>query len=152
MSDVFGEWWRRRRRPGEATSSANSGPGAPQIADPDEAAEIDARLAAVLADCGDHRTNLAIRLQPLVERRVPARCIEAAPHLRALRIRFADGTTVLARGTEPGQVAMLAAQIRHRSLPPAACTIDEDGTHLLFGWPGRRRALSILVTGMDQPD
>jgi hypothetical protein len=125
---------------------------APQFPDPDEAADIDARLAAVMAECGDHRTNLAIRLQPLVERQVPARCIEAAPHLRASRIRFADGTTVLARGTVPGQVAVLAAEIRIRSLPPAACTVDEDGTHLLFGWPGARRTLSILVTGMDQPD
>jgi hypothetical protein len=146
MSSVFGgRWWRRRPATGAAPESA-------PLVGRDEAADIDARLAAVLADWGDHRTSLAIRLQPLVERQVPARCIEAAPHHRATRIRFADGTTVLARGTAPGQVAVLAAEIRLRSLPPAACTTDEEGTYLLFGWPGRRRTLSILVTGMDQPD
>jgi len=59
---------------------------------------------------------------------------------------------VLARGADPGDIAVLAAAMRQRSMPPATCATDADGTHLVFRWPGRRRTLSILVTGLDQPD
>jgi hypothetical protein len=123
-----------------------------------DVADIEARLAAVELDEA-HRRNrrLVPRLQLLVDRRVPARCVEPAPGIGVARVRFADGTTVFARGAVPGDVALLAVAVQRRSLPPTACSVDSDGTHLIFGgppgeWGGRRRRLSILVTGLDQPE
>jgi hypothetical protein len=129
-----------------------SSPRVPIAINPVEAAEIDARLAAVDAGSHEHQCLLAKRLHPLIERRVPARCVEAAPGLRSARLRFADGTTVLVRGAVPGDLALLAAAMVRRSVPADACRSDGGCTRLLFGWPGGRRTLSILVTGLDQPD
>jgi hypothetical protein len=121
--------------------------------DPAEVAEIDARFAAVDAEQAQHRDRrLALQLNPLVERRVPARGVEAGPGRQAARIRFADGTTVLVRGADPGDVGVLASWVRGRSVLPASCSTDVDGTRLVFGSPRGRRTLSVLVTGFDQPD
>lgn len=115
-----------------------------------EVAEIDRRLAAV--DVSDRDRRLVLRLNPLVERHVPARQVKALPSLGAARIRFADGTTVLAKGSTPGDVAVLATVMRFRSISPFACRVGADGTHLLFVRPGADETLSIRVTGLDQPD
>ncbi len=117
-------------------------------------AELDAVLAA--ADSEDRRDfsrRLSSRLQPLVQRGVPPRVIEAAPVPRAARLRFADGTTVLVKVNVPGELGTLALTMRHRSLRPAACTTDPDGSaHLLLSCSGEHRRLSLHVVGLDQPD
>ncbi|HLI01113.1 MAG TPA: hypothetical protein VKV06_10025 [Acidimicrobiales bacterium] len=118
--------------------------------DPAEVADIDRRLAVV--DVSERDRRLVLRLNPLVERHVPARQVKALPSLGAARIRFADGTTVLAKGSTPGDVAVLATVMRFRSISPVACRVRADGTHLLFARPGADDTLSIRVTGLDQPD
>jgi hypothetical protein len=117
-----------------------------------EAAAIDAPFDAVHTTVRQRDGVLASRLLPLVERRVPARSVEAAPDLGAARLRFADGTTVLVRGSVPGDHARLAGAVRQRSVPLEAFRTDGDQTCLVFDWPGRRRTLSVLVTGLDQPE
>ena len=49
-------------------------------------------------------------------RRVPARAVEAAPERRAVRVRFADGTQLLVRGTTPGDAGVLARWLRDRTV------------------------------------
>ena len=111
------------------------------------------RFAAVVAGESEVRDRrLAVRLQPLVQRAVPARTVEAAPGLPSARIRFADGTTVVAQGHGPGDVGVLALWIRRTSVPPITCSTDADGVHLDFALPGTRRRLSVRVTGLDQPE
>jgi hypothetical protein len=141
--------FRRRGRPAGAAAGAARGLDA---GTPEDLAELDARLAAVLADLGhEHDVHVAIRLQPLVDRRVPARAVEAVPELNSARIRFADGTAVLVQGSAPGDVGVLACWIRGRSVLPRACATTNEGTHLIFASPSRPRELCVRVTGVDQP-
>jgi hypothetical protein len=114
--------------------------------------ELEPVLAIGETERRDFARRLSSRLQPLVQRGVPPRVIEAAPVPRAARLRFADGTTVLVKVTVPGELGTLALTMRHRSLRPAACTTDPDGSaHLLLSCPGEHR-LSLHVVGLDQPD
>ena len=118
-----------------------------------EAADIDAMLTAVSAGLGDLASRLSWRLNPLVQRCVPARAIETAPGPFAARLRFADGTAVVVKSAAPGDVGVLALAMRRGSVRPAACTTDSDGAiRLVFTWPGWHRDLSLRVLGLDQPD
>jgi hypothetical protein len=132
--------WPSRRRESETPWPALYSP---------DVAEIDARLAAISAVSPP---ALALRLTPLVDKSVPLRHITATSYVRTCRVRFADGTTVLARGARPGDVAVLVAAMRSRSLPPLACRTDLEGTHLVFAGLRRSTTLTLLVTGMDQAD
>ena len=97
--------------------------------------------------------RLSSRLQPLIQRGVPPRFIEAAPAPRAARLRFADGTTVLVKVAVPGELGTLALTMRYGSLRPARCTTDPDGSaHLLLSCSGEHRHLWLHVVGLDQPD
>jgi hypothetical protein len=140
---VWRRWPARRRT---ITPAVSAWPGL----DPADVAEIGARLAAI--DGGKPPLGLQLRLRPLVDKSVPLRHIAATSYVRTCRVRFADGTTVLARGARPGDVAVLAAAMRSRSLPPLACRTDLDGTHLVFAGLRRSTTLSLVVTGMDQAD
>ena len=114
---------------------------------------MEGRFAAVVAaEAESRRRRLAVHLDPLVQRAVPARAVEAAPGLPSARVRFADGTTVVARGETPGDVGVLALWVRRGAVPPLSCCTDAAGAHLLFGSPGGHRTLSLLVTGLDQPE
>ena len=114
-------------------------------------AELSGRLAAVEAEFGSERdAHVAIRLQPLVDRRVPVRVVEAVPSLHAARIRFADGTAVFVQGFVPGDVAVLARRVRERTVLPVACSTTIDGTQLSFRSSTRARDVRVRVTGVDQ--
>lgn len=91
------------------------------------------------------------RVQPVVRRRVPVRGVVAAPSLGTVRVRFADGTTVLCRGDKPGNAAILSAAVMRCSVT-ARCVVDDAGPRLDFVWKGRLRPLSVHVAGLDQPD
>jgi hypothetical protein len=144
---------RRRRRRRERRAVQERWNPLDTELDPADAADLDARFTAVEAEQAVERNRrLALKLQPLVDRRVPARSIERAPGVGAARIRFADGTAVFVRGVASGDVGVLAALMHRRAVPPEACSADADGTRLTFGWPGRRQRVSVVVTGLDQPD
>jgi hypothetical protein len=111
------------------------------------------RFAAVDAEDRRHRDDrLAARLSLVVERRVPLRVVEAVPGLRAARIRFADGTAVLARGFTPGDIGVLASWVRARSVVAVACRAGTAGVQLVFRAPGSRHGLAVGVIGFDQGD
>jgi enoyl-CoA hydratase/carnithine racemase len=147
---TIGGLWSLARRPGRARAE-QAVPGAP--IDARQAQEIDALLDAL--DPADFRVaiRLSWRLCPLVERGVPPRRVQAAPVPRAARLLFADGTTVVVKGGQPGDLGVLAVAMRRGSVTTAACVTDFEGTtHLVFTWPGRRQGLSLRVIGLDQPD
>ncbi len=117
-----------------------------------EIAEMTSRLAAIVAEeSSDHDRRMVALVQHLVDRRVPARAVEVAAGLAEVRIRFADGTAVLARGDTAGDLGILAAVIRERSATPSQCTLTADGAHVYFVWPGIHRRLSVRIIGVDQP-
>jgi hypothetical protein len=154
---LAGLWWSRRRalRPkhqDEPRSERSDVPD-PGVLDPADVADLEALFDGV--DQGEAVRRVVLlesRLRPVVERRVPVRAIEPVPGLHVSRMRFADGTTVVVRGFEPGDVAVLASVIRKRTVLAGACASDARGTHLDFDVSGGRRTMSLLVTGLDQPE
>jgi hypothetical protein len=121
--------------------------------DPADVADLTARFARVEADqAATQRALLEYHLRPLVVRRVPVHCIEVVPQLRTTRVRFADGTAVVVRGEAAGDAGVLATVVRQHRVLAADYRTDDAGTHLVFGWFDGRRHMSLLVTGLDQPD
>lgn len=136
---------------------AVAGAGSPGLAVTPSSAHVVAALEAVLAaedvDKREFALRLSSRLQPLVQRGVPPRVIEAAPVPRAARLRFADGTTVLVQVAVPGELGTLALTMRQGSLKPAGWTADADGSvHLQLCTPFEHGCMSLHVVGLDQPD
>jgi len=119
---------------------------APDLADLDAA--FDRLCAAHSHELG---ILLAARLSQLVSRRVPVRAIRQAPGERAVRVCFADGTVVLARGHAPGDFARVAWALHGRPVRLAGYSSDEVGTHLDFRWSPDQRIGAVAV-GLDQPD
>ena len=119
--------------------------------DPIDCAELESRLSIVGSD--EHLAQrLAIRVAPLIARQVPVRGVEPAPSLRAMRIRFGDGTTVIVRGLAPGDAAVLGVALRDHPVPPAACTTLDDIVLLSFHFPAGHRHITVQLLGLDQPD
>lgn len=110
-------------------------------------------FATVFTDDRRHRDDVLVaHLLPLVRRQVPIRRVEPLPRLGLTRIRFADGTAVVARGTTPGDLGVLATVVGDRSVRASACVASPAGTHLVLSWDRRPRGLTVVVTGLDQPD
>jgi len=120
---------------------------------PEDAAELDARFAdAATADATWRDEVVAARMASIVDRRVPLRLIEPIPDRRGTRVRFADGTTIVAHGSAAGDLGVLVAVMGKRSVRVASCVRGADGLHLALDWTGRNRQLDLVVTGLDQPD
>jgi hypothetical protein len=121
--------------------------------DPTDLLDVASRLAAL--DVGEVRQRdelVARRLRPLIDKRVPLRVVEPVPGLRTVRIRFADGTAVMGHGEAAGDAGVLAAMLLRQAVFVRSCDLEVDGTHLRFQRVGRRRLVSFVVTGFDQPD
>jgi hypothetical protein len=124
----------------------------PQI-HPADLADLSDRFAGVDAEHAARQAQLLERhLRPLVRRRVPVRCVECIPEQHTNRVRFADGTAVNVRGESPGDAGVLAALVLRHAVLPATYRTDARGTHLVFDWSDGRRHMSVLVTGLGQPD
>lgn len=149
-------WWplTSRRRRAAVTFPAVTG----DRLDPAETASIAATLESIgLAHADAQNRRLTMLVGQLIDRQVPVRLIEVIPGHAEARVRFADGTTVRARGTAEGDLGLLAAVIRDGSVTPMKCTTDVHGVHIVFDRSARQviggpRRLSIRVIGIDQPD
>jgi hypothetical protein len=150
---ALGWWALSRARRSAAPTPPSPAPDGESVVDPADLADLDARFGGVeLLDAGRRHALLEAHLRPVVQRRVPVRTIEPVPGLHISRLRFADGTAIVVRGFAPGDVGILASVIRKHSVLPGACATDARGTHVDFDWSGGRRTMSLLVTGLDQPD
>ncbi len=124
--------------------------------DPGDVADLDDRFRLV---SGEERllqqTLLQSRVQPLVTRRVPVRGVEALPELRTVRVRFADGTAIVANGEIAGDAARLALLVRHdQHVVASSCSAAPDGKEgmrVVFAWSGERHHIALRVSGLDQP-
>ncbi len=138
---------RLRQRPAPAGTSEAAPAGLPA-----DLANLDAAFDRL---CAAHSHELGIllaaRLSQLVHRRVPVRAIRQAPGERSVRVCFADGTVVLARGNAPGDFARVAWALHGRPVHLAWFSSDEAGTHLDFRWSPDQRIGAVAV-GLDQPD
>ncbi len=146
-----GGWLPRWARRASAAPARRSGRGPDEpVLSPGDVVELDELFARAHAE-HSHEVDvlLAARLQPLVRRSVPVRAIRPAPGPHAVRICFADGTVVLARGHTPGDLGMLAFVLRSHAVRLESCQRDETGTQLVFRWT-RDRSLGAVAVGLDQ--
>lgn len=137
----------RRRRPARRAASIE------QVIHPADLADLTDRFAGITAEHVRRQAAIfEVHLRPLVRRQVPVRCVECVPEQRTNRVRFADGTAVNVQGESPGDAGVLAAIVLRHAVLPTTYTTDARGTHLVFDWADGRRHLSMLVTGLGQPD
>jgi hypothetical protein len=121
--------------------------------DPVDRAELEALLASVERDGrGDQGAQLSVGLHDVIARHVPLRTVEANWALRAVRLRFADGTAVLLSGARPGAFGVLASRVRQGSVCLLGCRPDPAGTTLVFDGPRGREILLVGAASLDQPD
>jgi hypothetical protein len=119
--------------------------------DPSDLAELEAVFAAVDAEqVRQQGAEAAPVLRRLVSRGVPARAVEAAPDRGAVRIRFADGTQLLVRGSAPGDAGVLARWLSDRTVLLVTWLETEGEARLTFASPQRRGHLGFVVTGVDR--
>jgi hypothetical protein len=136
---------RRRRRPGP--------PSCESMFDPVDRAELEALLASVEREGRrDQGSRLSVGLHDVIARHVPLRSVEASWELRAVRLRFADGTAVLLSGARPGAFGQLASSVRQGSVCLRGCRPDPAGTTLVFDGPRGQEILLVGAASLDQPD
>lgn len=111
--------------------------------------------------------RLARTLAPLVARGVPLRSVSAGPLEGVARVRWADGTVVIARSVQPGGLVRLTRLLLQRGGGVVAVQVDpvddaaagqavdplQPAGVVVTLQPLRRgQPLRLLVLGLDQPD
>lgn len=130
----------RERRPGDAFDD---------LFDEDLQAALDAAAAEHQAALTSH---LFTALRRVSNRGTPLRGAERYGSEGVVRLRFADGTTVLARGDGRGGLGLAAvAVIRGSAVLLTDVRDDASGVHAVLVWD-RRHRVGIEVVGGDQPD
>ena len=111
--------------------------------------------AALERAAAQHRAvltrHLTSALERVRDRGTPLRGVEAFDSDGTVRLRFADGTTLLARGDGKGGLAMAAVAVV-QGRPVLLTEVEDDGLVVqgVLSWPRRRHA-SIEALGDDQP-
>ncbi|MHA7862548.1 hypothetical protein ACX1DX_14425 [Tessaracoccus sp. Y36] len=98
---------------------------------------------------------LMIRLDRLIQRRIPVRNVSPGPVQRTARLQFADGATLLVRSQRSGSsAAVMHAILEGRSVLLEAWQWQDDGLVLTLAAPVRRRMMRhcLILLGADQPD
>ncbi|MCC2593876.1 hypothetical protein LKO27_10715 [Tessaracoccus sp. OS52] len=114
--------------------------------------ELSAALEAAAAEHRDAFTrHLLASLDRVRLRRTPLRGAEPFGTDGTVRLRFADGTTILARGDGAGGIG-IAAVAMLRGVPVLLTHLHDDGTcvRAVLGW-AKRHHTEIRVMGGDQP-
>ena len=98
--------------------------------------------------------RLARVVSPLVTRCVPVRGVERGPLGGVARVRWADGTVLLARSSDPAALTsvMRALVARQHVVATQVRASPPEGVVVTLAREGRRGPVEILVTGLDQPD
>lgn len=114
--------------------------------------ELRRQLTCTCAAHSDLRGALAEALLRVRNRAAPLRHAEAFGSEGAVRLRFADGTTVLVRGDGKGGLGMAAvAAVRGETVLLSRLQVDAAGIDGVVSW-GRRHHAHFHVLGADQPD
>ncbi|MBB1516355.1 hypothetical protein H5398_10290 [Tessaracoccus sp. MC1679] len=112
--------------------------------------------AALDATAAEHRASLTRHLvadlSRVQNRGTPLRGAEGYGSDGVVRLRFADGTTVLARGDGKGGLGFAAVAVIRGSAVLLAGVHDDGLTvHAVLAWD-RRHHVRIEIIGSDQPD
>ncbi|WP_353081321.1 hypothetical protein [Tessaracoccus lapidicaptus] len=114
--------------------------------------ELRRRLSGAASAPADLRGALAEALLRVRNRAAPLRHAEAFGSEGAVRLRFADGTTVLVRGDGKGGLGLAAvAAVRGETVLLSELRVTQAGIHGALSW-GRRHRVDFDVLGADQPD
>lgn len=119
---------------------------------------FDDELSAVLeATAAEHSASFARRmaytLDHLHRRGTPVRGVEAYNDDGVVRIRFADGTTILVRGDGAGALSHAAvAVVRSQAVLLTGVRETASGVVAALRWPGAAHPVTIHVIGHDQPE
>ena len=105
--------------------------------------DAEARQARLL----DHLTD---ELDRLIARRTPLRVVGTAPRSGLVRLGFADSTVLVARASNPTELAVLGLVVSDQHVVPISYTVQPEGPRLLLGWGSG--TLTALVVGSDQAD
>lgn len=118
---------------------------------PDDEAELTRGFAAAEhEDAHILETLLDRRLRTVQSRGVPLRAIRPAPGEHTGRLVFANGTVLLARARRPGDLYIVALNIRAHAICLTSWSRAPDGIVLCFQWEGK--SAELLVLGLDQAD
>ena len=101
---------------------------------------------------GELHALIASRVNVLIRRRTPLRVVESAMSVHAVRLRFADGTTLIVHGAHAGDAGLLAARLLFGAVTAARCEVGVDGIRLQLACAQRPKRLWVDVLGLDQPD
>lgn len=115
--------------------------------------ELSAALEATAAEYdAEFSQRMAYTLDRLSRRGTPVRGMEAFNDDGVVRVRFADGTTILVRGERPGELSAVAMAVV-RSQPVLLTSLRETGSGVVAAlrWPGPARPVTIRIVGRDQP-
>ena len=119
---------------------------------------FDDELAAALdATAAEHSASFSRRmiytLDRLCKRGTPLRGVEAFNDDGVVRIRFADGTTLLVRGDGAGALSAVAvAVMRSQPVLLTSAQEKESGVFAALRWPGAAHPATIRIIGRDQPE
>lgn len=133
----------RRRRPRGRRSRGLDPSDEQAVNDMFSRVDAEARQARLL----DHLTD---ELDHLIARRTPLRAVGTAPKSGLVRLGFADSTVLVARATNPTELAVLALVVSDQQVLPTSYTVQPEGPRLLLGWGNG--TVSVLVAGSDQAD
>lgn len=114
--------------------------------------ELDAALAAAAAEFdGAQARNLIPALTRVKNRRTPLRGAERYGSQGAVRLRFADGTAILARAVgRPGLAPAAVAVVRGKAVLLTDLRDDGVEVHAVLSWGGHHAECEVL--GYDQAD
>lgn len=119
-------------------------------ADPGWRADHEAEFAAVAER---QLARLQTRLPSIVARRVPVRSLTAGPAPGTVRMRLADGTTVLVTSGRPGNVVRVVRALEdRRAVTVTAWERNEEGLVLVLTGVHGREPARLRLLGPDQPD
>lgn len=144
---------RRARRAPPTSRVEVARPPEERLLDPGDRAELDALLASVQLDEHEAQAaHLTSGVRSVIEHRVPLRTVEAVWSLRAVRLRFSDGTALLVSGAGAGAMGLLALQVKEGSVCLIRCRPEAAGTTLVFDGPRGPMAMLVRSASLDQPE
>lgn len=112
--------------------------------------ELDQAFARAETEIGHSAPEVLLsRLQPVIRRRAPLRCVRRAPSAGTTRLSFADGTTILVR-SQGGALARLALVANQTPVLLTACEPERSSARLTFEYAGTK--ILAVAVAVDQAD
>lgn len=118
---------------------------------PDDAAELHRAALRVAGEFALSAPEVIVATAGrLLRRQVPASALHGAAQAHGLgELRFADGTVIMVRAEQPGDLGKLAVRLIHNRVLLDGCEASADGVTLEIVQADRR--LRLRAIGVTQP-